>query len=1053
MNYLQLRASDPEISTWVSASAGTGKTKILTDRVIRLLLKNVKPSKILCLTFTNAAAGEMQDRIIRHLANWSNIDKKDLKYSLEQMLGSNVTDDQVYFASKLYENFLSSEEKVNIHTIHSFCQKLLIKFPLESAVSLGFKVIDDGQVFEIVQKIKKQIRVLKELQPISDYLSQNFHEVTIDEIFNEIINNKSKFYETEDDDVYQNSKAIIDKLALNISEKYRPILELPLVQNLVGYNSDVLTLRSFFLTSSGEKRARIVPKKIAHPESSLYSELEQIQHIVYLLDQEEKTDQLLKYSQLLKKLGSSIIAKYENYKKSKGLLDYDDLIIKANKLLRESSSRDWVLYKLDGGIEHLLVDEAQDTSPTQWQIIEALIEEFHSGSANQEERTIFVVGDEKQSIFSFQGADISSFSAVNASLRTKLLAARKNFETINLEISYRSAEEILDVTRQVFQTIKLNLPNLFPTNIPPITAFRSGHPGSVELWQLCTNSKKTEEFWPINNQTSLKLPVKEDLAIKIAEYIKMKIDSKITLPSTGKIIKPGDFMILFRTRNDFTLEVVKQLKHFDLEATGVDRIILGSNLAVLDLISLAKFVLNPEDNMNLACLLKSPLIGISEEELQELCLSLGKKSLWCHLQDLSHKTCDQLVIFCDLSRELNTKNFFHYVVDVLGFREKLVAAIGHDSDDAINELLHYSYNYAITHNVSLQNFIFWFENYSVDIKRSVENSNKIKIMTVHGSKGLQAPYVIMCDTTSLPIATSRFIWDKNNELLSAKNSNYEPEFFKNLKEEEKLKAKQEYLRLLYVAMTRAEDHLIICGYLEQTKLPDHCWYELVRDGMRDLEVTVNAKDGKIIYKNNEENLPNQIGFQINNLKTELNYPSINIARPRLPYRKAKIERQSSSFRSNSPISMDHSLKYGLIFHKILEDGIKTGSLINLKNHPLIMTVPKNMQDKIRSSVIKIINNKQFTTLLKGTIKTELALGEILEDKTKIGRIDLVIWDNNNLIIIDYKSDSNPPTRREMVQINYINQLNFYRNVMQKLYQNYKVSCKILWLDNGNLMDI
>jgi ATP-dependent helicase/nuclease subunit A len=557
------------------------------------------------------------------------------------------------------------------------------------------------------------------------------------------------------------------------------------------------------------------------------------------------------------------------------------------------------------------------------------------------------------------------------------------------------------------------------------------------------DAKKTAEFWPVNNQNTLELSAGEILAIKIAEYIKSQIDNKIILPSTKMAARPGDFMILFRTRDEFTLEVVKQIKHLGLEVAGIDRILLSDNPAVLDLISVAKFTLNPEDDLTLACLLKSPLIGLKEEELQKLCLTRGEKSLWRHIQESSPDICETLKLFINMAVALNAKNFFHYLADVLGFREKLVAAVGLDCDDAIDELLNYSYNYATTTDCSLQSFIFWFENYRIDIKRGVENSDKIKIMTIHASKGLQAPCVIMCDTTSLPVSTGRFVWDKDGTALSAKNSNYVPEFFKNLKEEERKKSIQEYLRLLYVAMTRAEDHLIICGYLGQTKLPEHCWYNLVSFAMQGLPMV--TEDEKFIYRREESDM-----VYADTAVCKEAEQIVYVKRPLHLYDQTKFAPEIAATHDRSPLIPNYSLKYGLVFHKILEDGIKLGNIQNLKSHPLITTLSEETQNKIKLSIDRISGNKEFTDLLDNAIKTELSVGTYEEGQVKIGRIDLLVIEEDKVTIIDYKSDSTPPVSLDLVPQNYINQLNSYRSIIQKLYKNHKVFCKILWLENGML---
>jgi ATP-dependent helicase/nuclease subunit A len=1050
MNFLQLKASNPEVSTWVSASAGTGKTKILTDRVLRLLLQGADFKKILCITFTNAAAGEMKERIASSLANWSTLSDTELQDDISSIIGRSPSRQEFCKAKQLYELYLRADEKINIQTIHSFCQTLLKKFPLEAGIAPNFKVIDENKSAFILQKIKKKLLNQPELELINDFLITNFHELIIDEILSEIIQNKTKFT-TSTHDIYEESKQIIRSLEAANHDQYQLILQHPIVQNIVGFNISPEQLKAFFLNKDGQKRKRIVTQKIAKPGSSLYDNLEELQEQIYKLDQNERAVHLENYSKLLSLLSGAIIASYENYKISKGLLDYDDLITCANKLLTASDAKEWVLYKLDGGIDHLLVDEAQDTSFSQWQIIESIIEEFYSGesAAANKNRTIFVVGDEKQSIFSFQGADVESFTKMNNYLKQKMASGGKKFENVNLEISYRSAGEILDVVHEVFDNIQTKMPHLFTTPLLRLTPFRTKHKGSVEIWPLCISDSEDAGFWDIvtNDKNHNTDKAKTLLAQKISHYIKTELASARIVPSTGKTIAPSDFMILFRKRDELTDEVIKAIKDEAIAVEGLDRISLKENLAVQDLLSAAKFVLNTKDELNLAALLKSPLIGISEQELYDIAVSRKELSIWQYIQKNCGSLYAKLNQFIELFKETNLGTFFQYIVDIIGHRDNLNAHCGPASNDAIDELLYAASDFSNQENTSLQNFIFWLEGYNSSIKRDSSASDKVKIMTLHASKGLQAPFVILCDTSSTPTSSDRFLWDEKGRTLSAKNSNYVPDYYTELKEKQKQKAYAEYLRLLYVGMTRAEDHLIICGYQGGKALPENCWYELVRASME--KIAQPQDDGTLIYGKAETSCPEIENNQSSKISIDFFAPTKNN-----PITiKDKTETKPLQEQIPSPLSTRDPMGYGLVFHKILEDAINAKQLDMMQNHPLINTLGSALQNRMRVSIEKIIANHELRDLIKKEVRTEITIGSDLENKKQVSRLDLMIKNDNEIIIIDYKSDISPPSENQNIPDNYEKQLTFYKQIIGKIYNGYKIRTMILWLENGQLQEI
>lgn len=1093
MNLLQLKASDPELSRWVSASAGTGKTKILTDRVLRLILQNVSFNKILCLTFTNAACSEMHERIIANLEKWSNLSPDDLRNSLKNTLGKDPTRDEIFKASTLFELYLKTEEQINIYTIHSFCQKILKKFPLESGLSPNFKIIDEIKAYQIIKKIKKQIFNLPGIEPVARFFAENFHELTINEIFNEIIELKSKILTTTNvkpendifsEDLFTQGLKIIEELSVSDTRSYQDVIIDPAIKELIlslfhpgtplrhprEGGDPTLTntnLRSFFLTNDGSKKKRIVTKNIASPESSLYLELEIIQEKIYQFDQEAKAKHLILYSKLLSLIAKKIISEYEIYKQKNALLDYDDLIIYTQNLLTNSYAKEWVLYKLDGGIDHLLVDEAQDTSKTQWRIIEALIEEFYSGESNNpKNRTIFVVGDEKQSIFSFQGADITTFSHMNKFLHEKLGESKKSFETINLDISYRSTKEILTVVADIFNKIIKSNPVDFQGNLPEMMAHRSDHSGGIEFWPLTLseNNKVEKSIWPIEkiNLDSAKII----LAKKIATYVKEQLNSGRTLPSTGQKISAEDFLILFRTRDEFTNEVIKALKDAKIDTTGLDRIALKKDLGVVDLLAIAKFVINPHNDLNLAALLKSPIFGLSEEELYMSSPGLTGGSIFNKLyymdppvkpeddsfacgNDRYIKITTKLDEFVLLYKNLPLVDFFLYITDVLSYRNIIA-----QNDEAIDEFLALSKNYFLEHSNGMQSFIYWFEENEISIKKEKLAKNKLRIMTTHGAKGLQAPIVILCDTTKLPHLSDRFIWDDNDEMFSAKSSSYVPEFYQTLKDNQRHKAYQEYLRLFYVGLTRAEDYLVICGYQENNQMPENCWYNLARKSMQELGtlkdngnlVYGESGEGKAEEGINVELLPSSRGSTISaTLGIQPCLPNINDILSKL----ASLRFAKDNESAQNPLS----LQYGLVFHKILEDAISSKKISNLSTHPLIATLDCESQQRIQVRLQKLTSNNEFTQLLKYDVKTELSFGYKQNSEIHIGRIDLLVIKEDQITIIDYKSDFKPATNIESIPEAYLKQLTLYNKAVAEIYPNKFINCSILWLENGNLQKV
>lgn len=815
MSNLQQQASDPDYSVWVSASAGTGKTKILTDRFLRLLIKGVNPTNILCLTFTNAAAVEMQLRISNKLKYFALCDLQKLEEELFLMNGKKPLAAELENTKNLYDKLLDSNESLNIYTIHAFCQTILKTFPLETGITPEFRILEEMKLQDIFLKIRNEIYLSDEYNDLVKILLNRFHEITLQDIFSEILEQKIKFkklftHKTIPEEIH-NKRLALSELN-NIYDK---------VKDLFAEYDLQIEPKELFFTKDGSKRKNILLKELTRKYPKLLLELEKITLQIYKLDEEYRIEETEYHTNLLTKLAYILLKKYDLYKEENNLLDYDDLIFYTEKLLNDTTKHEWLLHKLESEFNHILVDEAQDTSREQWNIIATLVTEFNA--SNKPDNSVFIVGDDKQSIYSFQGADLHNFNLVNEKLKTNLTNTNKKFKNITLKYSYRSCSEILQFTHQIFKHIKANHPTLFLSDNPVVSAFRT-HNGSVTVWPLVIAEKQEELFWALPTDYENVLSSADLLIEKIVRFIKEKIASTEILPSTGKAISEKDFMILVRKRDEFSNNLIKELNRSRLKVEGSDKVNLKENISVMDLISTAKFVLLPDDDLNLAALLKSPIIGVSEQQLYELLVNKNDNSLWENIKSYK-EIYNKFHALIELYNISTAENFFDLVVNNLNLREILKA---YNNDDMINELLTLSKNYANDIDNSLQGFISWFENNDIWIKRDMEHAGKIRVMTVHGSKGLEAPIVILCDSTSLPISSNKFIWNDDKDMFFSANSADTPEFLQKMKEAEKLKDLQEYIRLLYVAMTRAKDQLIISGFSNKATIPENCWYEITK---------------------------------------------------------------------------------------------------------------------------------------------------------------------------------------------------------------------------------
>jgi len=858
----QAQASDPAVHASLSASAGTGKTQVLTARVLRLLLKGARPESILCLTFTKAAAAEMANRIGDRLAKWVRLKDSELGTDLLHLGESNDPRTRER-ARQLFARVLDCPGGLKIQTIHSFAQSLLAAFPAEAGIVPGFQPIEGRAEQELVR------RTLADLMASAE-------ESKDEALIRDVQSISRRLGETGAVEYLQACARRSEALAAlgerdQIEPAIRRLIKLPeeSVEDYIshrcgdeGFDCDLLravaetnrrwgkqtglehaeTIEDWLSLTPIERAASLsdilkVVKRVYSGQAKVDPEYESraghLANLIGELLQLQNGARLAADIAAGLRAGQAFAKAYASTKRAAGVADFNDLIEWTRKLLKQPGMGDWVRYKLDRQVDHVLVDEAQDTNAAQWEIIEHLVDEFFSGASEAERRvrTLFMVGDFKQAIYAFQGTDPQRFSearekfkrrAASMSTGDDLFSYRQDareFRDLSIAASFRSAQPVLDVVDKVIESVgpvALGLSDAPPAH----RAHHDSRPGSVELWEPFAvelspdDSDEGEERW---------ISIRDrEYANALAERIRLMVEEAPVLASTGRPLSPGDILVLVRSRGELASLIVARLFSAGVAVAGVDRLHLHEPIVVQDLLAAMRFASQPNDDLSLACLLVSPLVGWDQDQLRAL--AYGRKgTLWRELRERAdeypkaHEVLSELLRIADFtppSRFLET-----ILSGPVQGRRKLYSRLGLAARDAIDELMNSALEFERNETASLDRFLSWFSRGTVDVQRDPgAPANEVRVMTVHGAKGLEAPVVILADATADPARLGRAPLTVDIEvenvgmapLLRPRKEERRPPFEEVILAEEK-RALEEHMRLLYVALTRAADRLIVSG--------------------------------------------------------------------------------------------------------------------------------------------------------------------------------------------------------------------------------------------------
>ncbi len=1152
----QARAADPAASAWVGANAGTGKTHVLTARVLRLLLAGTRPERILCLTFTKAAAAEMSTRVFTRLAAWASAPEPTLVASLTELLGRNPTAKEAQDARSLFARAIETPGGLKVQTIHAFCERLLQRFPLEADVPPGFTILDDEHKRTLMREALDQTLAVAAGEagtPLNAAL-QRIIVHAVDARFEKLLEDmiaKREWLDAArpdqaDDGVdfsavetrYRKALSIGGNRTLDeVMDDIATLLPPPFLRRAIdvlsgGVKTDVdcadllkrcldaepdaiaEALGVYFLTGKGTLRKTLITTKLGDCNPDVRDTLTRAQGAYLDLDRERHALSVLAATLALHRLADAVRTAYATRKARRAALDYEDLIVKTAALVGDGlgGAAQWVLFKLDEGLDHILVDEAQDTSPTQWQVISGLAQEFFAnvaGSAGAADRTVFAVGDEKQSIYGFQGAAPHMLAESGARFAAEVRAAGKPWEDVALTLSFRSTRPVLDAVDQVFAD---------PQRTPGVTRApnalqhrpsRAGHAGLVEIWETekPESEAPADPFSPLAERTSAAPVVR--LAARIAEQIDFWLKNKTPLESQGRPIVAGDILILVRRRAGIAPAVIAALKQRDIPVSGADRMQLEQQIAVQDLIAAGEILLLPEDDLALACVLKSPLIGLDDDDL--LRIAPGRKgALWTALLEAARQgdvrlaqAADTIKLWRNRADFMPPFEFYAELLDRDGGRAKLLARLGPEAADAIDEFMNLALVYDEDAPPSLQGFLGAFRQSQREIKRDLEQgADQVRVMTVHGAKGLQAPIVFLPDTCSTGSAESR------NALVTIADARRGPPdadpvvwaikgatrvaAVANARVNAAIAETEERNRLLYVAMTRAEDRLYIAGFEGKQARKPECWYDLIETGIAAHLEPATAFDGRPVRRFAErqqvEPVPRKShaadasapralpGWASTNAPREAGV-AVPIAPSRLapldvdddgePVEAADVplEAPRRAAAPGTTVGGPNRFLRGTLTHALLQHlptldsdrwAQSAAEYVARRGEAL----PSRIRTGIVEETLAVLRDPGFAAVFGPRSRAEVAIvAEIPSPRTSgavirvAGQIDRLVETGGEVLIVDYKTNRPPPHDLAEVPRAYVLQLAGYRIAVQRIFAGSPVRAALLWTEGARLMEL
>jgi ATP-dependent helicase/nuclease subunit A len=1120
----QRRAADPTRSVWVDANAGTGKTRVLTDRVLRLLLAGAPPASILCLTFTKAAAGEMAGRVVAKLAEWATLDDAVLDGELEALEARPADARLRTRARGLHDAVLALPDGLAVMTVHSLAQRLLRRFPLEAGVPASFEVIDERSRGELLDEARERVlgAAAQDAELADDLalLAAHAADATLLAAVDALVAERRRWIEARDglgglDAVLVSLAAALDVAGdgdADASETGADVVAAGCAEQ--GLDREALRAAAASLAARGSKtrveaasairawldadpsareallpryraalatfdekreppvwrpNGQLVTDKLAREDpdtaAAIVAEVERLDRLAA----RERAQRTYRRTAALLRTADRVLDAFEHLKAQAAVLDFDDLLLKARALLASPGAGDWVRFKLDQAYTHILVDEAQDTNTLQWAIVELLADEVFAGAGTRPAggRTLFVVGDAKQSIYRFQGADPEATAAVRARLERRARAAGLPLDAVALTRCFRSSQAVLDVVDAMLAEDGVR--GLLG-DAPAHHAFATTKGGRVELWPLepAPETAAARDPFEVPPRGDVEDRSERRLARRIARQVRRHLDAATPLPGGGRPLRAGDVMVLLRKRDPLLEPLVRAFKQADVPVVGADRIALTGHLAVQDLMALGEAVLLPENDFALACALKSPLFGLDEDRLFRLAHHRAPGQSLHQAWREAAQTDDELAhLWRRYRRWQRLADFvpaYEFFLRVLGgavgddpdrafaARPAFLRRFGAEAAEPLDAFVDQALAYEQGHAATLQGFLDWLGRGEDDLKReAAAGGDGVRVLTVHGAKGLEAPVVILADAGPREAPRrDRLLWadDPALPLWRPARSDATPLSAAARARERRGEAADD-LRLLYVAATRASEWLIVAGAETRRTATDTSWHARLDAALERLDAST-SDDGRRVHATGvaapAAATPAAAGPPIP-------APAC-LRRPAPPARRPRVRRPSDAgTAAKGPGTGEGraALTVGTHVHRLLERLPPVAESARERALDAALAASGELDDalraRIRRQVLTTIAHPELAPLFApGAWAEQPVVGEV-DGERVVGVVDRMAIVGGELWLADFKTGW-PPAAGEAMPETYARQLAAYARVLAPLFAELEMRPRLVWCETG-----